>query len=236
MTAVPPQYQAAVAQAAATLGIPEGVVAAQINSESSWNPNAVSPTGAQGLTQFEPGTWASYGSGSPFDPNAAIAAYTKYMSALLQQEGGSVRNALAAYNAGPGNLPAGYGYADQIMSAAGTPGGALGVPSATGTAATVSGQPVSTDSATAQTVATGSGSTCAFALGTKNKILIFKVDFSICIISKTEVRALLGAMLLAGGTIMAMTGVALVMQYALDKTGTMSAVAGRLPLIAGLAA
>jgi hypothetical protein len=46
------------------------------------------------------------------------------MTALLKQEGGSIRKALAAYNAGPGNLGAGYGYADGILSAAGSPGSA----------------------------------------------------------------------------------------------------------------
>ena len=41
------------------------------------------------------------------------------MSTLLHQFGGNVRNALAAYNAGPGNLQGGYGYADSILAAAG---------------------------------------------------------------------------------------------------------------------
>lgn len=44
--------------------------------------------------------------------------YVVYMRELIGSEG-SLRNALAAYNAGPGNLPAGYGYADTILSAAG---------------------------------------------------------------------------------------------------------------------
>jgi hypothetical protein len=41
------------------------------------------------------------------------------MNQLLAEEHGDVRNALAAYNAGPGNLSAGYGYADSILSLAG---------------------------------------------------------------------------------------------------------------------
>lgn len=113
------------------------------------------------------------------------------------------------------------------LSGGGSP---VGVP---GTS-TASATPISTGTATTPSVATGTGSECAFALGTKNKILIFNVNFSICVISKSEVRALLGAMLLAGGAIMTMSGVALVMQYALDKTGTMNAVAGRLPMIGGI--
>jgi hypothetical protein len=116
---VPAQYNSLVNSAASQLGIPVAVVAAQINTESGFNPNAQSPAGAQGIAQFEPGTWASYGSGSPFNAIASFAAYVKYMSSLLRQENGNVRDALAAYNAGPGNLTAGYGYADSILSQAG---------------------------------------------------------------------------------------------------------------------
>jgi len=84
------------------------LVAAQIEAESGWNPNAVSPTGAEGLAQFEPGTWATWGAGSPLDPGASIAAEGKFMcalagqmSSLAQQSGISVVDlALAAYNAG----------------------------------------------------------------------------------------------------------------------------------------
>jgi hypothetical protein len=120
MTAVPAQYQSYVTAAARATGLPEAVVATQINVESSFNPNAVSPAGAEGIAQFEPATFASYGSGSPFNVADAFAAYTKYMSALLKQEGGDIRKALEAYNAGPGNLGAGAGYADLILKDAGT--------------------------------------------------------------------------------------------------------------------
>lgn len=120
MTTVPKQYQALVAAAAAQSGLPEAVVAAQINLESTFNPRAVSPAGAQGIAQFMPGTWKSYSSGDPFDPVAAFDAYARYMHDLLKQEGGDIRKALEAYNAGPGNLPAGAGYADTILKDAGT--------------------------------------------------------------------------------------------------------------------
>lgn len=119
MTQVPSQYATLVASAAQQLGIPSSVVAEQFFEESSWNPNSVSPTGAQGLAQFEPGTWATYGSGSPFNPTNAFNAYTKFMGALLRQFGGNLKNALAAYNAGAGNIGAGMGYASKILSSAG---------------------------------------------------------------------------------------------------------------------
>ena len=66
---VPPQYQQWVSTAAAGTGLPVQVVAAQINDESGFNPNATSPTGAQGIAQFEPGTYAAVGGrGSPYNP------------------------------------------------------------------------------------------------------------------------------------------------------------------------
>lgn len=116
---VPSQYKLYVTNAANTLGISPDIVAAQIQYESNWSTTAVSPAGAEGIAQFMPGTWKSYGSGSPFNAADAFAAYTKYMGVLLRQENGNVRDALAAYNAGPGNLKAGYGYADHILKVAG---------------------------------------------------------------------------------------------------------------------
>lgn len=135
---VPAQFQPLVNQAARGTGLPAAVVAAQANEESGFNPNATSPTGAQGWLQFEPSTWKAQGvPGSPYNPQAATQGYIKLMGSLLRQFGGNVRNALAAYNAGPGNLAAGYGYADTILRNAGAGattigGGAAGVPSTGG--------------------------------------------------------------------------------------------------------
>lgn len=131
-TNVPDQYVTGIQNAAVQSGLPAPVVAAQINLESGFNPQAVSPTGAQGIAQFEPATWATWGSGSPFNVGDALTAYAKYMSSLLSQEKGSIEDALAAYNAGPGNLQAGMGYAQTILTRAGEPatatagGGAVG--------------------------------------------------------------------------------------------------------------
>jgi hypothetical protein len=229
MVDVPSQYQSLVANAAAQLGIPAGVVAAQIQTESSWNPDATSPTGAQGLAQFEPSTWATYGTGDPTDPTAAMNAYVKYMSVLLQQFGGNVQDALAAYNAGPGDLSAGMGYANGILSEAGT-GDVTSTGTTGGGSVGASTAPASSTPQTGQTVATGSGTTCAWALGNTNqKILIWTANFSICIISKTELRALVGGLLVGAGGLLTLVGAALVLQYALDKTGaaqTLSKVPG----------
>ena len=105
--------------AARSLGISCTVVRAQINEESGGHPSSLSPTGAEGVAQFEPGTWASHHCpGSPYNVGDAMNCYVIYMRELIGSEG-SLRNALAAYNAGPGNIGAGLGYADTILAAAG---------------------------------------------------------------------------------------------------------------------
>lgn len=119
MVYVPPQYQFYVQNAADYLGIPYDVVAEQIYTESRFDPTAVSPAGAEGIAQFEPGTFSSYGAGSPFNVDEAFSAYKNYMKHLLSVEGGSVKNALAAYNAGEGNIQAGMGYATGILNNSG---------------------------------------------------------------------------------------------------------------------
>lgn len=117
---IPQQYNALVVAAAKAIGVDPAVVGAQISDESSWDPHALSPTGAEGIAQFEPDTWKTWGNGGdPYNPNDAFPAYARYMSDLLHQFNGNLRDALAAYNAGPNNLSAGYGYADKIISQAG---------------------------------------------------------------------------------------------------------------------
>jgi len=108
-------------QAAQGTGLPESVVAAQVQVESSYDSGAVSPAGAEGPYQFMPSTWAALGlpAGQEFDWAASTQAYITYMSQLLQWSGGNIAQALAAYNAGPANWQAGLGYADQILSMAG---------------------------------------------------------------------------------------------------------------------
>lgn len=120
---IPSKYAKYVQAAADATGMPPQLVAAQIETESSWNPNAKSGAGAEGIAQFMPGTFKTYGrkGGSPYNVADAFAAYTAYMKALLKQEGGSIQKALQAYNAGPGNLSAGATYAHMILLKAGVP-------------------------------------------------------------------------------------------------------------------
>jgi len=115
---VPSAYVPLINRMSRATGIPFAVIACQANLESGFDPNAVSPAGAEGWLQFLPSTFASYGSGSPFNPSDAAGAYINFMRSLLRSFGGNVQRALAAYNAGPGNWQAGIGYADEILSCA----------------------------------------------------------------------------------------------------------------------
>lgn len=88
-------------------GIDPAWAIAQLTAESNLNPKAVGPPTrygrAKGLAQFIDTTWAEWGRGSPFDPEAAVDAYMRYMKYLIGKFG-SYELAAAAYNAGPGNV------------------------------------------------------------------------------------------------------------------------------------
>jgi hypothetical protein len=125
MVTVPSQYNQYITAAAAGTGLPIQVVAAQASAESAFNPSAVSSTGAEGFWQFEPSTFNAYAAqaGVPANSEFNVAdetqVYIAYMNDLLKGEGGSVFNALEAYNAGPGNIGAGANYATTILQNAG---------------------------------------------------------------------------------------------------------------------
>lgn len=122
---VPAQYQPLLQQMSQATGIPYNVEAAQASLESNFVATAKSSAGAEGWLQFLPSTYNAYAAqagvatGTEFNPQDESQVYDVYMASLLQQEGGSVYKALEAYNAGPGNLSAGAGYATQILQTAG---------------------------------------------------------------------------------------------------------------------
>jgi surface antigen len=96
-------YVSVALEAARAAGIPATPFLRQINAESGFNPNAVSPAGAIGIAQFMPATAAGLGI-NPWDPVQALDAAARFMATLISSYGGDEAKALAAYNAGSGTV------------------------------------------------------------------------------------------------------------------------------------
>src|SRR4051812_21645430 len=90
-------------EAAARHGIDPDIFQRQIQQESGFNPHAASPAGARGIAQFMPATAAGFGI-NPDDPVQALDTAAKYDRQMLDRYHGDYALALAAYNAGPGNV------------------------------------------------------------------------------------------------------------------------------------
>ncbi len=97
------RYGAIVAKAASQNGLDRNLLSSVIRAESDFHPRAVSPKGALGLMQLMPATARSLAVRNPFDPADNVEGGARYLKDLLGKFG-NLNLALAAYNAGPGNV------------------------------------------------------------------------------------------------------------------------------------
>ncbi len=94
-------YRDIIRQNARTYGLEEALVKAVIKAESNYNPQSLSNKGAQGLMQLIPETARQMKVNDPFNPAENIRGGSNYLRLMLDQFGGNLDLALAAYNAGP---------------------------------------------------------------------------------------------------------------------------------------
>lgn len=97
-------FRAEIAAAALEFGVDEALLRAVVHAESAFNPNALSNKGAQGLMQLMPGTADDLGVDNPFDATQNIRGGAQYLAQQLKSFQGDEKLAMAAYNAGPGNV------------------------------------------------------------------------------------------------------------------------------------
>lgn len=132
-------YRALASQIAQQEGVPVDLFLRLVNQESRFNPNAVSPAGAMGLAQLMPGTARDLGV-DPNDPVQNLTGGARYLRQQLDTFG-QPDLALAAYNAGPGNVRK-HGGIPPFKETQNYVSTILGAPAAQGRASTRGPQPM----------------------------------------------------------------------------------------------
>ncbi len=98
------KFDKLIVEAAQKFDVDAALVSAVIKAESDFNPREISNKGARGLMQLMPATATRYGVTDSYDPTANIYGGVRYLRWLLQTFDGNADFAVAAYNAGEGNI------------------------------------------------------------------------------------------------------------------------------------
>src|SRR2546423_5716108 len=98
------KFDKLIVEAARKFDVDATLVSAVIKAESDFNPREVSNKGARGLMQLMPATAARFGVSNAFNPTANIEGGVHYLRWLLDTFEGNADLAVAAYNAGEGNV------------------------------------------------------------------------------------------------------------------------------------
>ncbi|MCW8848612.1 MAG: transglycosylase SLT domain-containing protein [Melioribacteraceae bacterium] len=98
------KYDELIESASKKFNVDKQLIKSVILTESAGKVNAKSHANAKGLMQLMDSTATEMGVNNPWNPKENIYGGTKYLSKMLQQYDGDTDLALAAYNAGPGNV------------------------------------------------------------------------------------------------------------------------------------
>ncbi len=98
------KFNDAIEAASKKFNVDKQLIKSVILTESAGKVDAKSHANAKGLMQLMDSTATEMGVENPWDPTENIFGGTKYLSKMLKQYQGDTDLALAAYNAGPGNV------------------------------------------------------------------------------------------------------------------------------------
>lgn len=97
-------YDDIIARAADRWNVEFALVKAVVHAESTFDTEAVSRAGARGLMQLMPATARLLDVADAHDPQENVEGGARYLRMMLDKFRGNLELALAAYNAGPGNV------------------------------------------------------------------------------------------------------------------------------------